>query len=455
MKKKLALHWQIVIALGLGFVWAFVASSFGLVSLTQDWIDPFGEIFLRLLKLVAVPLVAVSVIRGVASLSDIRQLGSLGVRTLLLYLTTTVVAVTLGLLLVNVIRPGELIDEGQRQRNRASYEAWVRDTDGVELLDANGDVIEEAAPSDNTQVDPNIAAKIESVQQGEDDGPLQPLVDVIPDNLFGAFTDAAMLQIIAFAILFGIAMVMVPAEKTRAVVEFLTSVDEVLLKMVDIIMRGSPFFVFALVAGKVGSLAGDDPSRLSGVFQSLGWYSVTVVLGLVLMIFVIYPSVLKLFRHDLTFKKFFSGMAPAQMLAFSSSSSAATLPVTMECVHDNLGVRKETVGFVLPIGATVNMDGTSLYQAIAVVFLAQFHMVDLTILQQVTIVLTATLASIGAAAVPSAGLVTMILVMQSVGLNPAWISFIVPIDRLLDMGRTVVNVTGDAVVCTTVDKWTE
>ena len=455
MKKKLALHWQIVIALGLGFVWAFVASSLGLVALTQDWIDPFGEIFLRLLKLVAVPLVAVSVIRGVASLSDIRQLGSLGVRTLLLYLTTTVVAVTLGLLLVNVIRPGELIDDGQRERNRASYEAWVSDTEGVELLDDKQALDNGVAPADKTQVDPSLAAKIESVQKGDKDGPLQPLVDVIPDNLFGAFTDAAMLQIIAFAILFGIAMVMVPTEKTRAVVEFLTSVDEVLLKMVDIIMRGSPFFVFALVAGKVGSLAGDDPSRLYGVFQSLGWYSVTVVLGLVLMIFVIYPSVMKLFRHDLTFKGFFSGMAPAQMLAFSSSSSAATLPVTMECVHENLGVRKETVGFVLPIGATVNMDGTSLYQAIAVVFLAQFHMVDLTILQQVTIVLTATLASIGAAAVPSAGLVTMILVMQSVGLNPAWISFIVPIDRLLDMGRTVVNVTGDAVVCSTVDKWTQ
>ena len=449
--KKLALHWQIVIALILGFAWAFLASTLGWVSITHDWIDPFGEIFLRLLKLIAVPLVAVSVIRGVASLSDIRQLGSLGVRTLLLYLVTTVLAVTLGLVLVNVIRPGELIDLDQRQRNRARYEAWVDNTDGVELLDNTAG----AEAATDAPVDPSIAKKIEQLDAGGEASPLQPLVDVIPDNLIGAFSDAAMLQIIAFAVLFGVSMVLVPPEKTKAVVSLLASTDEVLLKMVDIIMRGSPFFVFCLVAGKVGGLAGDDPSRLGAIFESLGWYSLTVVLGLVLMIFVIYPTIIRLFRKDMTVGRFFKGLAPAQMLAFSSSSSAATLPVTMECVHENLGVRKQTVGFVLPIGATVNMDGTSLYQAIAVVFLAQFHMVDLSVMQQVTIVMTATLASIGAAAVPSAGLVTMILVMQSVGLNPAWISFIVPVDRLLDMGRTVVNVTGDAVVCSTVDQWTE
>jgi len=454
--KKLALHWQIVIALGLGFGWAFLASSLGWASLTDNWIDPFGEIFLRLLKLIAVPLVAVSVIRGVASLSDIRRLGTLGFRTLMLYLVTTVMAVSLGLLLVNVIQPGALIDQDQRLRNRERYEAWVARTDGVETLDGR-QITESQSPAEGAEevVDAKVAKGMQVMEQTQEQGPLQPLVDVIPENLFGAFTDAAMLQIIAFAVLFGIAMVLVPSDRTRAMTDLLSATDDVLLKMVDMVMKAAPFFVFCLVAGKVGGLAGNDPSRLGSIFQSLGWYSLTVVLGLVLMIFVIYPLIIRTFRRDLSVRHFFRGMAPAQMLAFSSSSSAATLPVTMECVHDNLGVSKETVGFVLPIGATVNMDGTSMYQAVAVVFLAQFHMVDLTLMQQVTIVLTATLASIGAAAVPSAGLVTMILVMQSVGLNPAWISFIVPVDRLLDMGRTVVNVTGDAVVCSAVDKWTE
>jgi len=444
--KKLALHWQIIIALALGFGWALAASTFGFNLLTKDWIDPFGEIFLRLLKLVAVPLVAVSVMKGVASLSDIRVLGRLGVRTLLLYLSTTVLAVTLGLVLVNTIQPGVHVSDDLRQRNRASYEAWADRTDGVDVLDRE-------RKSGEAVPDPSMEERVRQAEKTADQSPLQPLVDVVPENVFGAFSDAAMLQIIAFSILFGISMVLVGGDRVRAVATLLDSIDDVLLKMVDIIMRAAPFFVFCLVAGKIGALVGDDPERLYSVFQSLGLYSVTVVIGLLLMIFVVYPLLMKLFRPDMTFSKFFKGMSPAQLLAFSSSSSAATLPVTMECVNHNLGVSKRTTSFVLPIGATVNMDGTSMYQAIAVVFLAQFHMLDLTIMQQVTIVITATLASIGAAAVPSAGLVTMILVMQSVGLNPAWISFIVPIDRLLDMGRTVVNVTGDSVVSTVVDKW--
>ena len=433
--KKLALHWKIVIALVLGFAWAFLAASQGWSSITRDWIDPFGEIFLRLLKLIAVPLVAISVMKGVASLTDIRTLGRLGVRTLLLYFSATVLAVTIGLVLVNFIQPGARIDEAQRLTNRASYEAWVDQTEGVEIVDTD------------------IAKRIADADLTSDQSPLQPLVDVIPENLFAAFSDAAMLQIIAFSILFGISIVLIDSDKIRPLLTALESIDLVLLKMVTIIMDAAPFFVFCLVAGKVGGLAGDDSGAIMDVFQSLGWYSLTVVLGLVIMAFIVYPLLMKLFRREKSIKWFFKGIAPAQMLAFSSSSSAATLPVTMECVREKIGVSRRTTSFVLPIGATVNMDGTSLYQAIAVVFLAQFHMVDLSILQQVTIVMTATLASIGAAAVPSAGLVTMILVMQSVGLNPAWISFIVPVDRLLDMGRTVVNVTGDSVVSTVVDKW--
>ena len=211
-------------------------------------------------------------------------------------------------------------------------------------------------------------------------------------------------------------------------------------------MQAAPFFVFALLAGVVSKMAGDDIGKVVEIFKGLSWYSMTVLIGLLLMIFVIYPLILKLFVKKIPYLGFFKSMSPAQTLAFSTSSSAATLPVTMECVEQNLGVHKEISSFVLPIGATVNMDGTSLYQAVAVIFLAQIHMIDLTIGQQITVVVTATLASVGSAAVPSAGLVMLIIVLSSVGLNPAWIAIIFPVDRILDMFRTVVNVTGDATV---------
>ncbi len=230
------------------------------------------------------------------------------------------------------------------------------------------------------------------------------------------------------------------------------SAMEVFLKMVDLVMQAAPFFVFALLAGVVSKMAGDDISKVYEIFKGLSWYSLTVFLGLMLMIFLIYPLLVKIFVKKIPYKGFFKAMAPAQTLAFSTSSSAATLPVTMECVEENLGVDKKITSFVLPIGATVNMDGTCLYQAVAVVFLAQLHMIDLTLGQQLTIVLTATLASIGSAAVPSAGLVMLIIVLESVGLNPAWIAIIFPVDRILDMFRTVVNVTGDATVCTIIAK---
>jgi len=218
--------------------------------------------------------------------------------------------------------------------------------------------------------------------------------------------------------------------------------------MVDLVMQAAPFFVFALLAGVVSKMAGDDIGKVVEIFKGLSWYSLTVLIGLLLMVFVVYPSILKLFVKKVPYLGFFKAMGPAQTLAFSTSSSAATLPVTMECVEQNMGVDKKVSSFVLPIGATVNMDGTSLYQAVAVIFLAQMHMIDLTLGQQLTVVITTTLASIGSAAVPSAGLVMLIVVLDSVGLNPAWIAIIFPVDRILDMFRTVVNVTGDATVST-------
>lgn len=417
----------------MGIAWAFLSAVTGMAGFTADWIEPFGDIFLRILKVIAVPLVGVSVLKGVISLSDIRTLGITGLKTLGLYFATTILAVTVGLLLVNLVAPGSRLPEDQRLQNRASYEAWVQRTDQVEILDSV------------------VPAGSDASMGIQDRSPLSFLVEAIPDNIFGALSGGAMLQIIVFAILFGLAFVLVPAEKTKGLRDLLDGIDSILLVLVHHVMYAAPFFVFCLLAGKTSAMAGDEPSRMVAVFEGLGWYSVTVLAGLAFMLFFIYPAMAWTFGGRHSYAAFFRAMSPAQLMAFSTSSSAATLPVTMECVNKRLGISQQTTDFVLPIGATINMDGTSLYQAVAVVFLAQFHAIDLTIIQQTTIVLTATLASIGAAAVPSAGLVTMVLVMQSVGLNPAWISFIVPVDRILDMCRTVVNVSGDAVVCSIMD----
>lgn len=439
MWRSFVTQWAIILALVLGVAWAFGSAALGWSAFTSDWIAPFGEIFLRLLKMVAVPLVAVSVVKGVSSLHDVRTLGVLGGRTLGLYLGTTVVAVTVGLALVNIIAPGQRLNPIQRAENRSSYDEWVGQTGGIDLNLETGD--------------PTFDGKILKAQAMANRGPLQALVDIVPENVMGAVSTSSMLQVIVAAILFGVAMMLVPLETTRVLRSVIDGLDAVLLRLVDLIMRAAPLFVFCLLAGTLSGIAGDDPAKVLMIFESLSWYSATVLAGLAIMAVGIYPVLVRVFRKDATLRWFARGIAPAQALAFSTSSSAATLPATIECVEQNLGVSKRVAGFVLPIGATVNMDGTSLYQAVAVVFLAQFHMIDLSLQQQLVIVLTATLASIGAAAVPSAGLVTLVLVMQSVGLNPAWIAVIIPVDRILDMCRTVVNVTGDAVVCTIVDGW--
>ena len=260
-----------------------------------------------------------------------------------------------------------------------------------------------------------------------------------------------MLQVIFFAIFFGVTIVLIPKKISAPVVDFVNGMNAIFLKMVDLVMKAAPFFVFCLLAGVIAKMA-DTPGEVFQIFKGLGSYALTLVLGLSLVTFVIYPLIVKTFVPKLSYREFFKNISPAQFLAFSTSSSAATLPVTMECVEENMGVPSGIASFVLPIGATVNMDGTSLHQAVAVIFMAQLHMVDLTFGQQVAIVLTASLASIGAAAVPSAGLIMMIIVLQSVGLNPAWVAIIFPIDRPLDMYRTVVNVTGDATVSTLIAK---
>ncbi|QCK13325.1 dicarboxylate/amino acid:cation symporter [Mangrovivirga cuniculi] len=464
--KKLPLHIKIIIGLVLGIIWAFVSSHFGWNQFTIDWIDPFGKIFIRILKAIAVPLVLLSIISGVSSLNDISNLGRLGAKTIGFYLTTTVVAVGLGLILVNLVKPGDFVDEDQRVKNRIKYELWVKDNpdvprpkDGRSFLEEQkyANLVSEAMGEgeiDSLQQatessDERVQELSQSADQTADQGPLQFFVDMVPENIFAAFgTNSGMLQVIFFALFFGITLALLPNEKVKGVTDFVNGANEVILKMVDLTMKAAPFFVFALLAGVISKMA-DTPAEVFQIFKGLGSYSLTLLFGLLFLIF-LYPLVVSALVKKLSFKSFLRRISPAQFLAFSTSSSAATLPVTMECVEDNVGVPKKISSFVLPIGATVNMDGTSMYQAIAVVFLAQLHMVDLSLGQQLTIVLTATLASIGSAAVPSAGLVMMIIVLNSVGLNPAWVAIIFPVDRILDMFRTVVNVTGDATVATLV-----
>lgn len=459
--KKIPLYLKIIIGLVLGIVWALVSSSLGWSSFTINWIAPFGTIFINLLKLIAVPLVLFSIINGVAGIGDPSSLGRMGGKTLLAYLATTLLAVTMGLVLVNIVKPGERVDKSSRIDNRISYELWAQSEglaikDGISFLEKpeyKERVAAVTALEQTKTVDEAVSSRLKTVENNKKSGPLKPLVDLVPANVFKSLTDnGLMLQIIFFALFFGISLLFIPKSKAAPVIKFVDGTMEVFLKMIDLVMQAAPFFVFALLAGVISKMAGDDIGKVIEIFKGLSWYSITVFVGLVLMIFLVYPLIMKLLVRVIPYNGFFKAMGLAQTTAFSTSSSAATLPVTMECVEENLGVDKKITSFVLPIGATVNMDGTVLYQAIVVVFLAQFHMIDLTLGQQLTIVLTATLASIGSAAVPSAGLVMLIVVLGSVGLNPAWIAIIFPVDRILDMCRTVVNVTGDATVSSIIAK---
>lgn len=451
------LHWRIILGLIAGIIYALISSYFGWNKFTLNWIDPFGVIFIRLLKFIAVPLVLFSIISGISTLPDPSKLGRMGAKTLLAYLFTTVSAVAVGLFLANLFQPGKFIAEDQRIKNRIKYEVWVEQTPGVEILDhlnfhedpKYAAYTKEAEDQlEKEEGNQTIESRKEAAQALQSSGPLQFFVDMVPDNIFAALSDGKnMLQVIFFALFFGIVTMFLPKESMKPVLDVVDGANAVFLKMVEWIMEVAPFFVFALMAGVLAKMA-NTPAEAVEIFKGLLTYSLVLLAGLTILVTLFYPALILTFVRKISYGAFFRRISPAQFLAFSTSSSAATLPVTMECVRDNLGVSKSVTNFVLPIGATVNMDGTSLYQAVAVLFLAQLHMVELTLIQQLTIVLTATLASIGSAAVPSAGLIMMIIVLQSVGLNPAWIAIIFPVDRILDMCRTVVNVTGDMTVST-------
>ena len=413
--KKLALHWKILIGMLIGIIFGLIMSFInGGSQFVGDYIKPFGTIFINLLKLIAIPLILASLIKGVSDLKDISKLSLMGGRTIAIYLLTTLTAVTIGLVLVNIIQPGKSISVETRKE---LVEAYATDTQAKQA----------------------VAAK------RKEEGPLKPLVELIPSNIFAAASsNKNMLQIIFFALFFGIGMILLPKKKSKPVKKFFDSFNDVILKMIDMIMKIAPYGVFALLA----ALVVEAPSL--ELFQALGMYAISLILGLALMI-VVYIIIVNVFTKRST-SFFMKGIAPAQLLAFSTSSSAATLPVTMECVEDNLKVDEEVASFVLPIGATINMDGPSVYQGVAAVFIAQAFGLDLSLSAQLGIVFTATLASIGTAAVPSAGIVMLVIVLAQAGIPEAGLALIFAIDRPLDMCRTVVNVTGDAAVSMLVGK---
>lgn len=414
--KKLALHWQIVLGMLFGVLFGLLLSQFDWgKQLVIDWIKPLGTIFINSLKLIAVPLILASLVKGISDLKNIAQLSSMGGRTIGMYLLTTLTAVTIGLTIVNIIQPGNTLSDETRKELLSAYAS-------------------------------DAAAKQSVAVAQQEAGPLQALVDLVPSNIFAAMQDNGnMLQVIFFTIFFGIGLVLIPKKKAKAVKDFFDALNEVILKLIDIIMLAAPYGVFALLA----ALIAEAPS--ADLFKALGLYTVTVLVGLLLMI-LFYILLVRIFTRK-TFSFFLRGISPAQLLAFSTSSSAATLPVTMERVQEHLGVEEDVSSFVLPIGATINMDGTSLYQAVAAVFIAQAFGMDLSLSAQLGIITTATLASIGSAAVPGAGMVMLVIVLAQAGIPEAGLALIFAVDRPLDMCRTAVNVTGDASVSMLVAKW--
>ena len=408
-------HWRILAALVVGLVYGVVAALAGWSRFTADWITPFGTIFLRLLLLIAVPLVLGSLVTGIASLADLRKLSRIGGQTITVYIATTFVALVIGLVLVNAIRPGASIPESLRTSLQETYET-------------------------------DVAARQATAGEVAESSPLQPLVDMVPENVLGAATDnRGMLSVVFVAFLFGVALLRLPRERARPLLDLFASLNATIIKIVEMVLLVAPAGVFALIAGTITAVSGDDPTDVAQLIGALGLYCVTVLCALALHAGITYPLLLRLFTPigPLTF---FRGIAQAQLVAFSTSSSAATLPVTMRAAQRNLGVPDEVASFVLPLGATINMDGTAVYMAVAAVFIAQTLGIPLDFPAQATIVFTALLASIGTAAVPSAGIVMLVIVLEAIGVPSRGIALILGVDRLLDMCRTATNVTGDAAV---------
>ena len=413
--KKIELHWKIIIGMVLGLIFGFILLQLeGRKNFSNNWIKPVGTIFIKLLKLIAIPLILASLIKGISDLKDISKFKLIGLRTIIVYICTTIIAISIGLILVNIFEPGDGVSAETVSKLTDSYS----ESKGVQQ-------------------------KLSTASEQKNIGPLQFIEDVVPDNAFQAFSDnRLMLQVIFVSIFLGISMLLIGDDKSKPLKSIFDSLNDVVLKMVDLIMLTAPYAVFALLANVV--VSSDD----SEILMALLKYALIIVFGLIIMI-AVYSILVFLFTKTNPVW-FLKQISPAQLLAFSTSSSAATLPVTMDRVEKYIGVDKEVSSFVLPVGATINMDGTSLYQAVAAVFICQALAFDISFYDQLTIVLTALLASIGTAAVPGAGMVMLVIVLESIGF-PAdklaiGIALIFAVDRPLDMFRTVVNITGDATV---------
>ncbi len=412
---RLELYTKIMIGLIFGAIIGVIANKAGFAPFISHYIKPFGTAFIRLITMVVVPLVFASLFVGTASLNDIRKLGRIGSKTIAYYLCTTAIAITIGLILANTLKPGSGISKATQEQLLANYSA------------------EALSKIDIALKKPGLA---------------ETLINIIPRNPVESLAGGDMLQIIFFALIFGIAITLIPPGKAAPVIAFFDGVNEAMIKLVHLIMAFAPYGVFALIAAIIGEFG-------LGILGPLFKYSLVVIFGLLIHVSVIYGLVLKLLtRARANVTQFFRGIRPAQLIAFSSSSSSATLPITMECVEENIGVSKEISSFVLPLGATINMDGTALYQGVAAVFIAQVFGIDLTLGQQLTIVLMATLASIGAAGVPGVGMITLTMVLKQIGIPLEGIALILGVDRILDMCRTTVNITGDA-VCATIVGYSE
>ncbi len=398
---KFQLYTKIFIGLLLGLVFGILASQFGFSVFVTVYIKPIGSIFIRLISMIVVPLVFASLLVGTASLNDIRKLGRIGTKTIAYYLCTTAIAITIGLLLVNTFKPGEALSPQTRTR------------------------LEQAG---RTEAD----KQIEAIKKPKI---TDTLLQIVPTNPVKAFTEGKMLQIIFFAIMLGIALTVVPDDRAQPVINFFDTLNDAMIQVVHIIMKLAPYGVFALIAAVVGDFGLD-------ILPLLLKYALVVIAGLILHAAVTYSLAIKTFSK-LKIAAFYRGIRPAQLIAFSSGSSSATLPVTMECAEKNLGVSREVSSFALPLGATINMDGTALYQAVSAVFIAQVYNMDLGLTGQLTILLTATLASIGTAGAPGVGIIMLAMVLESIGIPLDGIALILGVERIIDMCRTAVNVTGD------------
>lgn len=414
-KKKYPVWFKILIGMVLGIIWGLVATRLNLEEFTSDWVKPWGVIFIKLLKLIAVPIIFVSLVKGITSVTDISRLSRIGLKTLALYVITTAFTVVLGLLVVNTFKPGESFSEEKRRELQETYSNTV---------------------SEKQEVAGSVTGQ----------SPLFFFEDMVPDNIVKAAGDnTAMLQIIFFAVLFSIAIILIGPAKVRGVTDFIDGLNEIMLKIVDLVMGFAPVGVFALLSSLITDFAGD-----SQLFVALGKYAVITFFGIVAILVIVYPAMIFLFTRTKV-RDFMSAMFPAQLVAFTTSSSAATLPVTIKQCTTKLGISEGVANFVLPVGVTVNMNGSSFYQAVSAVFIAQVFGLDLSITQQLVIVLTATLASIGAPGVPGGAVIMLVIVLGSVGIPAEGLALILGIERPLDMIRTVANVTGDAAVATIVE----